>query len=64
MIVLGGALAAFGFSGFEASWDLNTNFGTMQGNGWAAWGVSSKIEITVGVGLFLLGILLSNRTRE
>jgi|HubBroStandDraft_1064217.scaffolds.fasta_scaffold356432_2 hypothetical protein len=55
MIVLGSALAAFGFSGFDA--DLSSN--TFRGlDGTAGWDTTSRIEMTAGAVLLALGILL------
>jgi hypothetical protein len=55
MIVLGGALAVFGISGFEA------HVGSFGG---AAWDIGDRIEIAVGVGLFILGISLRRSTTD
>lgn len=57
MIVVGGALAAFGFSGFSAS--VETLLGSLSGS--AGWSIGSQIEITIGTALFLLGMSLRNQ---
>ena len=59
MIVIGGGLATFGLSGFSAS--LGTLWGEL--NGGASWDNGSRIEITVGVVLFLLGISIRKELR-
>ncbi len=59
MIVVGAGLAAFGFSGFDAS--FRTIMGAMDGG--AGWDTASRIEITIGVALFTFGIFLYKELR-
>ena len=56
MAVLGGALAAFGLTGFSASLDNVAGL-----SGWAGWDTASRVEVIIGVALFLLGKCLLKR---
>ncbi|MGP8250500.1 MAG: hypothetical protein ACLQHF_00600 [Terracidiphilus sp.] len=54
IVVIGGALAAFGISGFEEHSGIY---------GWAGWRVEDRIEIAVGVALVILGMFLRKESR-
>ena len=60
LVVLGSALAAFGFSGWQAITQTNfsPNSTSMHEFYWAGWPPLSQIEITVGVMLLVCGLLL------
>ena len=57
-IVLGSALAAFGFSGWHL--DMRPSFtldepGGYQVRAWAGWELADRLEITIGVVLLVCG---------
>lgn len=60
MSVGGSGLAAFGLSAFDAS---IRKFGETLDGG-AGWDLGSRIEITVGVVLFTLGVFLYKESRS
>ena len=57
LIVVGSALAAFGLSGWQLDIRLQQP-GQDYPVYWAAWLPSSQIEITLGVVLLVIGLLL------
>jgi len=61
-IVLGSALVAFGFSGWQWHVDMRPEF--MPGDetvynlsGWAGWMVAERLEITIGAALMAWGMV-------
>ncbi len=59
IVVVGGALTAFGFTGFDAFIDDAAGL-----SGYAGWDTASRIEVVRGIALFLFGMYLLKREHQ
>lgn len=59
LAVFGAGLGAFGFSGFDGG--IRTIMGSVDGA--VSWDMYSRIEMTAGGALFVLGMLLFKESR-